>query len=95
MAFIRIFRPPNVTAEIYDSVNAEADVEAQPPAGLLLHCAGEVDGQWQIVDVWDSYEHAERFDQERLGPALEEVLGMRPPAPGASAGYELHKVLRP
>ena len=95
MAFIRIFRPPNTNAEIYDSVNAEADVDANPPEGLLLHCAGEVDGEWQIVDVWDSRAHAERFDHERLGPALEEVLGMRPPTPPASARYELHKVIKP
>ena len=95
MAFIRIFRPPNATAEIYDSVNEAADVDANPPAGLLFHCAGEVDGQWQIVDAWESREHAERFDQERLGPALEEVMGMRPPAPPVSTSYELHKVVRP
>ena len=95
MAFIRIFRPPNTNAEIYDSVNAEADVEANPPEGLLFHCAGEVDGRWQIVDAWESEEHARRFDGERLGRAIESVMGMRPPAPPPGTGYELHKVIRP
>jgi hypothetical protein len=84
-----------VTAEMYDRVNAQADVVASPPDGLLCHCAGEVDGEWQIVDVWESREDAERFDEQRLGPALEKVLGVRPPAPPPSTGYELHRVIRP
>ena len=61
MAWIRIFQPPRVTAEIYDRVNAEAGVDADPPDGLLFHCAGEIDGKWQILDAWESREHAQRF----------------------------------
>ena len=95
MAFIRIFQPPEATAEIYDRVNAEARVDADPPEGLLFHCAGEADGKWQIVDAWESREHAQRFDEERLGPALEKVLGMRPPNPAPGPSYELHKVVVP
>jgi hypothetical protein len=95
MAYIRIFNPPNVTADVYDRVNAEAGVDRDPPAGLLFHCAGEVDGQWQIVDAWEYEEHARRFDDERLGRAIESVMGMRPPGPPPGAGYELHKVIRP
>ena len=44
MAYIRIFNPPNVTADVYDRVNAETGVDRDPPAGLLFHSAGEVDG---------------------------------------------------
>ena len=36
MAFMRIVRPPQVTAREYDAVNAEIDVEGNPPPGLLL-----------------------------------------------------------
>jgi len=32
---------------------------------------------------------------ERLGRAIESVMGMRPPGPPPGAGYELHKVIRP
>jgi hypothetical protein len=95
MAYIRIFQPPDVTPEIYDRVNAEAGVDANPPAGLLFHCAGETDGRWQIVDAWESREHAQRFDDERLGPAIEKVLGMRPPGSPAGSEYELYRVIRP
>jgi hypothetical protein len=95
MAYVRIFQPPNVNAEIYDRVNAEAGVENDPPAGLLFHCAGEVDGAWQILDVWESQADAERFDSERLGSAIEKVIGMRPPGPPPGQRYELHKVIKP
>ncbi len=95
MAFMRIVRPPQVTARDYDAVNAEIGVEGNPPPGLLLHCAGEVDGGWQIVDVWESEEQARRFDDERLTPAIEKVMGMRPPGPPPSTEYQLHKVIRP
>src|SRR5438552_16721051 len=95
MAFIRIVQPPNVTADVYERVNAELGVDGNPPPGMLLHCAGEVDGKWQIVDVWESEEQARRFDDERLTPAIEKVMGMRPPGPPPSTEYQLHKVIRP
>src|SRR3989442_15950851 len=66
MAFIRIVQPPNVTAEVYERVNAELGVDGDPPPGMLLHCAGEVDGRWQIVDVWESQEQARSFYDGRL-----------------------------
>jgi hypothetical protein len=84
-----------VTAEIYDAVNAKAGVDENPPEGLLMHTAGEVDGQWQIVDVWESEEQAERFGSERLGPAIESVIGDMPGGPPPTTVYELYRVIRP
>jgi hypothetical protein len=95
MAFARIVRPPNVTAREYDAVNAEIDVEGNPPPGLLFHCAGEVDGGWQIIDVWEAAEQARDFDEQRLAPAIEKVIGVRPPGEPPSTQYHLHKVIRP
>jgi len=95
MAIIRIVRPPMVTAETYDAVNAKMGIEHAPPEGLIMHTAGEVDGQWQIVDVWESEEHAQRFGEDRLGPAIEEVMGGAPPGPPPTTVYELHNVVRP
>jgi len=88
-----------LTPEAYDAVNAKMDVDSKPPEGLLMHCAGEVDGTWQIVDVWESEEHARRFDTERLSPAIEEVVGSAsaetPPQAPKTTVYELHHLLRP
>lgn len=95
MAVIRIVRPPMVTAEVYDAVNSKAGVDGNPPEGLLVHTAGEVDGQWQIVDVWESEEHAERFNAERLAPAIESVMGGAPPGPPPTTVYGLHNMMRP
>jgi len=95
MAFIRITQPPNVTPETYDKVNAELGVNGNPPPGLLLHCAGETDGKWQIVDVWESQEQARGFYEGRLPAAIEKVMGMVAPDPPPSMEYELHQVVRP
>jgi hypothetical protein len=95
MAFIRIVQPPNVTADTYEKVNAELGVDRDPPPGLLLHCAGEVDGKWQIVDVWESREQARQFYEGRLPQVIEAVIGMAPPDPPASIEYELHTVITP
>jgi hypothetical protein len=95
VAYIRITQPPGVTADTYDKVNAQLEATGDLPApGLLLHSAGEVDGQWQIVDVWESEAHARRFYDGRLTQAIERVIGMAPPE-APSTEYALHTVVRP
>jgi hypothetical protein len=94
MAYIRITQPPNVTADTYERVNAELNAQGDPPPGMLLHCAGEVDGKWQIVDVWESEDQARQFYEGRLTKAIEAVMGMTPPE-APSTAYELHTVIRP
>jgi len=102
MAIARISRPPMLSSDVYDAVNAKAEVDSDPPAGLLMHCAGEVDGVFQIIDIWESAEHAQRFDSERLGPAINEVVFAanpeQAPGPGATPNtsvYELHQLILP
>jgi hypothetical protein len=92
VAYIRIAQPPGVTADTYEKVNAQLQATGDLPApGLLLHSAGEVDGQWQIVDVWESEPQARQFYEGPLTKAVEAVAGMTPPeAPGTA--YELHTV---
>jgi len=95
MAIVRITRPP-VTAQVYDAVNAKLEASGGPAEGLLVHSAGEVDGGWQIVDVWESEEQMGRFDQERLGPAIEAVSGPMPPeGRPPQTVYELHHLAMP
>ncbi len=102
MAVIRIATPPQLTAEVYDAVNAKAGVNSDPPAGLLAHCAGEIDGVFQVIDVWESEADARRFDAERLGPAINEVVfagdATQSPDPANAAPpalFELHSLMLP
>jgi hypothetical protein len=70
--------PEGVGTQMYDGVNAEMDVEDDPPEGLIFHWAGEVDGKWTITDVWETSEAYERFLEERLMPAVQKLSGMDP-----------------
>jgi hypothetical protein len=84
-----------VTADTYEKVNAELEAMGeQSPPGMLVHAAGEVDGKWQIVDVWESEQQARQFYEGPLTKAIEAVAGMVPPGAPYTA-YELHTLVRP
>jgi hypothetical protein len=89
--------PAAVGTDMYDGVNAAMDIESNPPAGLIFHCAGEVDGKWTITDVWESRAHYDRFRDERLFPAIGKVSGMDPaagPQPTLSE-FPVHNYVKP
>lgn len=93
MAIIRLIEPPGMTREAYDAVDAKLGVEADPPEGLIMHCAAEAHGTWQMVEVWESEEDALRFDADRLGPAIAEITGSSGAPPSAPAIYEVHRLV--
>jgi hypothetical protein len=41
---------------------------ADPPEGLIFHSAGELDGRFQIFNVWEAREQSERFTREQIRP---------------------------
>jgi hypothetical protein len=57
----------------YDAVNAKLD-PSMPP-GSIFHCSGEVDGRFQVFDVWESRGDYDRFVEERLIPAMKQAMG--------------------
>ena len=81
MTVVHISRGGNMTQETYEQVSAQMGTEQDPPPGLIVHTAAEVDGVWQVVDIWESKEKWESFLNGRLGPAVVEVMG--PPPEGA------------
>ena len=83
--------PDIVTVELYDAVNEKLDAYDTPPQGLLVHAAGAKEGGgFRIVDIWESAEDMERFTNERLRPAIEEVAGGDAPEADPPLVYELH-----
>jgi hypothetical protein len=91
MAIIRI-RSRAITPESYDAAIAKLDLDHQHPLGLIMHGASEVDGGMQVAEVWESAEHARRYDDEILRPALEAINA---PLDAESAVYELHHLVTP
>jgi hypothetical protein len=98
MAIVRILSPEAVTYEIYEQVSDKLNAQGDLPEGLIVHTASVVDGKLKIVDVWESEEHAQRFGEERLGPAIVEVAGEEvggPPRPDQIEIYEVRNLIKP
>jgi hypothetical protein len=94
VAILRIARRTQGSAALYDALTAELNLDEDPPEGLIMHTAGEVDGAWQVIDVWLTEAHATRFDRERREPALRKLLGDDVP-PMEMRYYHLHSLLLP
>jgi hypothetical protein len=74
MAVLITGEVPGMTVEQYDKVNETMGVStAADIDGLICHTAGSTVGGMYISDVWESQEAFDRFIQERLMPAFQEV----------------------
>ena len=64
----------------------------EAPDGLIMHSAGPTDDGWYVYDLWESEEHLQRFFQERLMPAIQELGGPAPTQPQMFQIYNLIQV---
>jgi hypothetical protein len=64
-----------IDEETYNKVNDAMGVHDNPPQGLIIHTASKADSGLTFVDVWESQEALDRFRDERLMPAVREVVG--------------------
>ena len=71
----------------YDKVNEKLGDKL--PDGLIVHTGIDLGGKMKVVDVWDSPESFAKFGEERLGPAVAEVVGDGP-TPGEPKIEEIH-----
>ena len=82
----------------YDAITKLMGVQENPPDGLIVHTAGFLpDGTFRIFDVWESREHFERFQRDRLMPVVREVVaasGADAPPPTTTM-YDLHGFQKP
>lgn len=78
----------------YDAIMAHLRFAQDPPEGLLLHAAGFVAVTFQMLEVWESAEHAQRFERERLVPAMHAVVHGDAVAPTTRA-FLLHQLVAP
>lgn len=82
------------TQEQYDAVNAEMGAEENPPEGLVFHGAGPMEGGWNAIDFWESREAFDRFQQERLGPAIQALGDQAPPNPPKIKEFEVYNTIK-
>jgi hypothetical protein len=73
MSAVMILEWPGFTREQYDRVMSNLDFDTKPPTGGILHVAGFANGNLRVIDVWDSQQAFERFQQERLKPAVQQA----------------------
>jgi hypothetical protein len=80
----------------YDTIRDRLNVDADPPAGLIVHTAGFAGGGvFRIFDVWESEEAHARFRDERLMPIVSEMMASGTGAPPAREyTYDLHDLVR-
>jgi hypothetical protein len=70
MAVSVVAHYPELSAETYDEVIASLDLDANPPAGAILHVAGEADGSITTAEIWQTEQTFRAYLDYRLRPAL-------------------------
>ena len=95
MAIVYVQDNTPVDVDTYNRINETMGVQDDPPEGLILHTACKTDAGLAFVDVWESQEALDRFRDERLMPAVREVVGEpQGPEPQVKV-YEVVDLVRP
>jgi hypothetical protein len=72
---------------MYDVAHAEIHRRSGgKPEGLLVHVGRATDDGFEVLEVWESREHFERYNREVVGPAMAETAPGPPPSAGQ--GYD-------
>jgi hypothetical protein len=89
MAIMIIHQGADWNADHYDQMMERIIPDpSNPPDGMVAHFGGpDPSGGWRVTDVWESEADWERFRDEILGPAAQE---MNAPPFDSEIG-ELHK----
>ncbi len=67
--------PEGIGAQQYDAVTEKIGGADKPVEGLIFHSAGELEGSFQVFNVWETRENYERFTTDRRRPAMVEIMG--------------------
>src|SRR3712207_6429662 len=75
-------------AEAYDAIHAEIGRRSEGKAdGLLVHVGRVTAEGFEVLEVWESREHFQRYTRDVVVPVMADLMpGAPPPAPGQ--GYE-------
>ena len=79
-----------------EAVSSAMGVHDNPPAGLIVHVMTDTATGVHVVDVWDSKEAFDRFNDDQLMPVMQKVMAERnismdgpPPEPTFDEAYDV------
>lgn len=81
------------TQENYDAAHGVMEIETNPPAGMIVHAAGPVDGGWGVIDFWESREAFDAFES-RIGEAVA-AAGVEMQGPPDVKEFPVHETFQP
>ena len=70
MSYLTIAKPAFGTVEGFEQIMSARGIGQGEPAGLRARYVADVGDGIRVVAVWESKQHADRFLEERLAPAL-------------------------
>ncbi len=84
---------PGANQQVYDDVNEAMNLDPnETPEGLILHSAGPMEGGWYVYDIWETREDFQRFAEERVAPAVQQVTGE--PMSGEPQYFEIANLIQ-
>lgn len=80
--------------EMYTAVNAQVMEKMggeRAPDGLLAHIARKTADGFQVIEVWESKEQCDKFQDDVLAPIIDRVSGgQAPPRDEVSEEFDVH-----
>lgn len=73
MPTVMLMEWPGVTQDQYNRVLSDLGLDTNPPAGGIFHVAGFTAGTLRVLDIWDSQQAFERFQQDRLTASVQKA----------------------
>jgi hypothetical protein len=97
MAWALIQKSTEAGWDEYERVSEALGADDNPPAGLIVHAAGEEGDNWRSVSVWESQAAYERFREERIMPAVAQALGQAAidAGPPPQESFEVKHLVKP
>lgn len=97
MTWVVIQKAQEASWEDYERVSKALAADENPPEGLIAHAAGEENGKWRSVDIWESEAAFIRFRDERILPAVREAMGEDAMAAGPppQESFEVKHLIKP
>lgn len=86
----RIYDVQGGKLEHYDAVTERTGTDK--PDGVHAHIAGATEGGFTVIEVWDSEEHINRYMDQGLGEAIQEVMQEAGVPEPKITQFEVHKL---